>query len=59
MPKKKKKPKKKIVPRLGPPTNLRPAGAHEDKAAYKRRKSELEEREAETEGVEIERADSD
>ncbi len=26
-----KKRKRKVVPRLGPPTNLRPAGVHEDK----------------------------
>jgi hypothetical protein len=32
-----KKPKRKaVVPRLGPPTNLRPAGAHKDKRAKTR-----------------------
>ncbi|MFI5234026.1 MAG: hypothetical protein ACHQSE_16145 [Gemmatimonadales bacterium] len=27
-----------LVPRLGPATNLRPAGAHEDKKHYDRKK---------------------
>jgi hypothetical protein len=26
------------VPRLGPPTNLRPAGAHDDETSYDRNK---------------------
>ena len=34
----KKRRKKRLVPRLGPPTNLRPAGAHESKTVYTRRK---------------------
>lgn len=37
---KKKKKAPKIIPRKGPPTNLRKAGAHEDK-----KRKELEERE--------------
>ncbi|MGD0969625.1 MAG: hypothetical protein ABR949_15235 [Candidatus Aquilonibacter sp.] len=34
----------KLVPRLGPPTNLRPAGAHETVTRYnrKRKKRELQ-----------------
>ena len=42
---KKKRRKMKLVPRLGPPTNLRPAGAHETLTRYnrKRKKSELRE----------------
>ncbi len=28
----------KIVPRRGPPSNLRPAGAHDDETAYDRKK---------------------
>ena len=40
---KKKRRKLKLVPRLGPPTNLRPAGAHEVLTRYsrKRKKAEL------------------
>ena len=40
---KKKRRKMKLVPRLGPPTNLRPAGAHETLTRYnrKRKKKEL------------------
>jgi hypothetical protein len=38
MPKKRKR--KSVVPRLGPPTNLRPAGAHKDKR--KKARTELE-----------------
>lgn len=42
---KKKRRKMKLVPRLGPPTNLRPAGAHEALTRYnrKRKKKELRE----------------
>jgi hypothetical protein len=36
----KKKPAVPLVPRLGPPENLRPAGAHKDK----RRRSRAEEK---------------
>lgn len=41
---KKKRRKAKLVPRLGPPLNLRPAGAHESKKRYnrKRHKAALE-----------------
>lgn len=41
---KKKRRKAKLVPRLGPPQNLRPAGAHENKKHYnrKRHKAALE-----------------
>jgi len=38
MPKKRKR--KAVVPRLGPPTNLRPAGAHKDKRAKTRTETE-------------------
>lgn len=40
----KKRRKAKLVPRLGPPQNLRPAGAHENKRHYnrKRHKAALE-----------------
>ncbi len=40
---KKRRRKAKLVPRLGPPQNLRPAGAHENKKRYdrKRRKAAL------------------
>ncbi|HKU68154.1 MAG TPA: hypothetical protein VJP85_10290 [Candidatus Baltobacteraceae bacterium] len=39
----KKHRKVKLVPRLGPPQNVRPAGAHESKKRYnrKRRKAAL------------------
>ena len=33
-----KKKRRKLVPRMGPPTNLRPAGAHESLKRYNRRK---------------------
>ena len=36
--KKKKRRQLKIVPRLGPATNLRPAGAHESRKLYNRRR---------------------
>ena len=41
---KKKRRKMKLVPRLGPPTNLRPAGAHETLTRFnrKRKKRELQ-----------------
>ena len=41
---KKKRKKKALMPRLGPPQNLRPAGAHEAKTIYnrKRQKAALE-----------------
>jgi hypothetical protein len=44
MPKKKRR-KLKLVPRLGPPTNVRPAGAHDVLTRYnrKRKKKELRE----------------
>ncbi|MDQ2907948.1 MAG: hypothetical protein M3R44_01190, partial [Candidatus Eremiobacteraeota bacterium] len=42
MQKRRKRPLPVDVPRLGPPTNLRPAGAHADK----RRKSRAEEKAA-------------
>lgn len=47
---KKKRRKMKLVPRLGPPTNLRPAGAHETLTRYnrKRKKRELREELGET-----------
>jgi hypothetical protein len=40
----KKRRKAKLMPRLGPPANLRPAGAHESKKHYnrKREKAALE-----------------
>ncbi|HET6896019.1 MAG TPA: hypothetical protein VFH72_11615 [Candidatus Baltobacteraceae bacterium] len=34
----KKRRKAKLVPRLGPPQNLRPAGAHESKKRYDRKR---------------------
>jgi hypothetical protein len=34
----KKRRKAKLVPRLGPPQNLRPAGAHEPKKRYNRKR---------------------
>ena len=37
MAKKKRRKSPKLVPRLGPPTNLRPAGAHDDATAYDRK----------------------
>ena len=36
---KKRRKKRAVVPRLGPATNLRPAGAHESRKRYNRRKS--------------------
>jgi hypothetical protein len=41
--KKRRRKKPQLVPRLGPPTNLRPAGAHDSKKRYsrKRRKAGL------------------
>lgn len=33
-----KRRKAKLVPRLGPPLNLRPAGAHESKKRYSRKR---------------------
>ncbi|MGB6985472.1 MAG: hypothetical protein WBD74_05765 [Candidatus Aquilonibacter sp.] len=44
MPKKKRR-KMKLVPRLGPPTNLRPAGAHEALTRYNRKRKKRELRE--------------
>ncbi len=38
MAKKKNRPTAKPVPRLGPPANLRPAGAHASGKAYDRQK---------------------
>jgi hypothetical protein len=38
MAKKKRRKPPIIVPRLGPPTNLRPAGAHDDETSYDRNK---------------------
>lgn len=35
---KRKRRKPNLVPRLGPPTNLRPAGAHESLRRYNRRR---------------------
>jgi hypothetical protein len=35
---KRRRKKAKVVPRLGPPTNLRPAGAHEDETVYDRKR---------------------
>jgi hypothetical protein len=37
MPKKKRR-KRRLVPRLGPPVNLRPAGAHETLKRYDRKR---------------------
>jgi len=34
----KKRRRPKLVPRLGPPQNLRPAGAHESKKRYNRKR---------------------
>jgi hypothetical protein len=34
----KKRKKKALMPRLGPPQNLRPAGAHEPKTVYNRKR---------------------
>jgi hypothetical protein len=39
---KKKRRKMKLVPRLGPPTNLRPAGAHETLTRYNRKRKKRE-----------------
>jgi hypothetical protein len=39
---KKKRRKMKLVPRLGPPTNLRPAGAHETVTRYNRKRKNRE-----------------
>jgi hypothetical protein len=36
---KKRRKKRPVIPRLGPATNLRPAGAHEARKRYNRRKS--------------------
>lgn len=36
---KKKRRKATLMPRLGPPVNLRPAGAHESKKRYNRKRS--------------------
>ena len=36
--KKRRKKPPQLVPRLGPPTNLRPAGAHESVKRYNRKK---------------------
>jgi hypothetical protein len=55
MPKKRKR-KKSVVPRLGPPTNLRPAGAHKDKR--KKARTELE-RAALADEAAFERLDTD
>ena len=38
MAKKRRRKLRAIVPRLGPPTNLRPAGAHESAKHYDRKK---------------------
>lgn len=38
---KKKGRKPKLVPRLGPATNLRPAGAHESEKRYDRKKEKI------------------
>lgn len=35
---KKRRRKAQLVPRLGPPQNLRPAGAHESKKHYNRKR---------------------
>ncbi|HUA09714.1 MAG TPA: hypothetical protein VMA98_10600 [Candidatus Acidoferrales bacterium] len=45
MPSKKKRRKVKLMPRMGPAANLRPAGAHEVATRYnrKRKKAELRE----------------
>jgi hypothetical protein len=51
--KKRRRKAMRIVPRLGPPTNVRPAGAHESAKRYnrKRQKAQLRrEREMESEG---------
>ena len=42
MPNKKKRRKAQLMPRLGPPTNLRPAGAHETLMRYDRKRSKSE-----------------
>ena len=42
MKRKRKRRKKAVVAPLGPPTNLRPAGAHRDKKKYNRRRSKAE-----------------
>jgi hypothetical protein len=42
---KKKRRKMKLVPRLGPPTNLRPAGAHDVLTRYNRKRKKRELRE--------------
>ncbi len=39
---KKKRRKINLVPRLGPPTNLRPAGAHETLTRYNRKRKKRE-----------------
>jgi hypothetical protein len=44
MPKKKRR-KAALVPRLGPPTNLRPAGAHDLATRYNRKRKTAELRE--------------
>ena len=45
MPRKKKRRKLKLVPRLGPPANLRPAGAHNVLTRYNRKRKKRELRE--------------
>jgi hypothetical protein len=38
MPKRPKRRRAELVPRLGPATNVRPAGAHQDQKLYDRKK---------------------
>jgi hypothetical protein len=51
--KKRRRKRARIVPRLGPATNLRPAGVHESAKRYNRKRLKAQvrrEREMETEG---------
>lgn len=41
MAKKKRRFSAQLVPRLGPPTNLRPGGVHESNTRYKRSKEKI------------------
>jgi hypothetical protein len=40
--KKRRRKKPSVVPRLGPPTNLRPAGVHESTKRYERKRLKAE-----------------
>jgi hypothetical protein len=57
--KKKRKIAVKVVPRLGPATNLRPAGAHESAKLYDRKKLKAALRRDDERGFDDSRSDSD